>query len=458
MESLGTPENPLRVAIVGSGPAAFYAADHLQKQSDVACRIDMYDKLPTPYGLVRGGVAPDHQKIKSVTKVYDKIASHPSFRFFGNVEIGKDVRHDELLQYYHAVIYAVGAQSDRRMGVAGEDLPGSHAATEFVAWYNGHPEYVHCKFDLTQESAAVVGNGNVAMDVARILASSYDELAKTDIADYALDALKHSQIKTIYVLGRRGPAQAAFTNAEIKELGEMAHADIIVSPEDAQLDELSKEFLIKNPDAGVQRNVEVLHEFSKRQPTGKPKRIIMKFLVSPDALIGKERVESVILRHNVLKPSDDGSLRPKSTDRTETIPAGLVFRSIGYKGTPLTGLPFDEKNGTVPNDHGRVLSEGRTLPGVYVAGWIKRGPSGVIGTNKPDAVETVNKLIEDMKSGIVKTVSGNDILPLLSERKIRFFTFSDWQKLDKLEQAKGQASGRPRVKFTTVDEMWKAIH
>jgi ferredoxin--NADP+ reductase len=458
MESLGTPGNPLRVAIIGSGPAAFYAADHLQKQNDVACRIDMYDKLPTPYGLVRGGVAPDHQKIKSVTKVYDKIASHPSFRFFGNVEIGRDVRHDELLHYYHGVIYAVGAQSDRRMGIAGEDLPGSHAATEFVAWYNGHPEYVHFKFDLTQENVAVVGNGNVAMDVARILASSYDELAKTDIANYALEALKHSRVKTIYLLGRRGPAQAAFTNTEIKELGEMADADIIVSPEDERLDELSKEHLAKNPDAGVQRNVEILHEFSKRQPTGKPKQIIMKFLVSPDALTGKERVESVVLRHNVLKPSDDGSLRPKSTDRTEIIPAGLVFRSIGYKGTPLAGLPFDEKNGTVPNDHGRVWSAGHAWPGVYVAGWIKRGPSGVIGTNKPDAVETANKMIEDMKSGILKAVSGNDILPLLSERKIRFFTFPDWQKLDKLEQGKGQASGRPRVKFTTVDEMWNAIH
>lgn len=459
MPSLGTSDHPLRVAIIGSGPAAFYAADHLQKQSGVVNRIDMFDKLPTPYGLVRGGVAPDHQKIKSVTKVYDKIAVNASFRFFGNVEIGKDVRHDELMQYYHGVIYAVGAQSDRRMGIAGEDLPGSHAATEFVAWYNGHPEYTHFNFDLTRESVAVVGNGNVAMDVARILASSYEELSKTDIADYALEALKHSRVKTIYVLGRRGPAQAAFTNAEIKELGEMAEADIIVSPEDARLDDLSAEYLTKNPDAGAQRNVEVLQEFARRQPTGKPRRIIMKFLVSPDSLIGTEHVESVILRHNVLKPSDDGTLRPKATDRTETISAGLVFRSIGYKGVPLADLPFDEKKGTIPNDHGRVTGDGgKALPGVYVTGWIKRGPSGVIGTNKPDAVETANKLIEDMRNDTLNSADRSDILPLLSERKIRFFTFSDWQKLDKLEQAKGQPLGRPRVKFTTVDEMWKAIH
>ncbi|MEZ4672041.1 MAG: FAD-dependent oxidoreductase [Anaerolineae bacterium] len=246
--SLGTQDNPLRVAIIGSGPSGFYAADHLQKQADLTVKIDMYDRLPTPYGLVRGGVAPDHQKIKSVTKIYDRIAQQDNFRFFGNVEFGKDITHSDLAQHYHAIIYAVGAQTDRHMGIPGEDLPGSHPATEFVAWYNAHPDFADHQFDLTQENVAVVGLGNVAMDVIRILARTPDELTETDIADYALEALHHSNVKNIYVLGRRGPAQSAFTNPEIKELGELDDASVIVAPEEVVLDAFSQAYVNSGED------------------------------------------------------------------------------------------------------------------------------------------------------------------------------------------------------------------
>ncbi len=443
----------IRVAVVGSGPAAFYAADHLLKQS---CAVDMFEKLPTPFGLVRGGVAPDHQKIKSVTKVYDKIALQKGFRFFGNVEIGKDIRHAELQRVYHAIVYAVGAQSDRQMGIPGEDLAGSHAATEFVAWYNGHPDFVQCRFDLSQKQVAVVGNGNVAMDVVRILASSHEELARTDIADYALEALRHSQVREIYLLGRRGPAQAAFTNTEIKELGEMAEADILIAPDELELDPLTQEFLAVHPDTSVARNLEIMKEFAWRAPSGRPKRIIAKFLVSPDALAGTERVESMVLRQNILIKTEDGSLRPKATDRTVTIPVGLVFRSIGYKGVPVPDLPFDEKAGIIPNVRGRVMSGGVTMKGAYVAGWIKRGPSGVIGTNKPDGIETANAVLEDAPT--LPAPTDTDITVLLKTRGTRVFSYSDWQKIDQIEQSRGASQNRPRVKFTTVSEMWNVLH
>jgi ferredoxin--NADP+ reductase len=458
----GTASNPLRVAIIGSGPSAFYAADHYQKQPGLVVQIDMFDRLPTPFGLVRGGVAPDHAKIKSVTKVYDKIAQHPNFRFFGHVEFGRDLTMADVQKYYHQVVFAVGAQTDRAMGIPGEDLAGSHAATEFVAWYNGHPDYRELQFDLTQERAVVVGVGNVAMDVARILASSYNELVKTDIADYALDALKQSKVREIFVLARRGPAQAAFTNPEIKELGEMEEADIVVKVDEADLDPLSREALQGHPDSTVENNVRILQEYAKRPKQGSKKTIYMRFLVSPVELAGEGRVQTIKVVKNVLQQGSDGALRPKATDRSETFDAGLVFRSIGYRGVALPGVPFDEKNGVIPNKQGRVYDpkSEQLVTGVYAAGWIKRGPSGVIGTNKPDAQESVNLALEDLKAGktLSSSVSARETVDaLLRERKVRFVTYQDWMRLDKLEVENGKKIGRPRVKFTRVEDMLKAL-
>ncbi len=459
---LGTAANPLRVAIIGSGPSAFYAAEALLKQTDRVVEIDMFERLPTPHGLVRGGVAPDHPKIKSVSKVYDKIAASPTFRFYGHVDFGKDITHDDLTQHYHQIVYAVGAQTDRRMGIPGEDLPGSHPATEFVGWYNAHPDYRDLQFDLTQTHVAVVGNGNVAMDVARILASTREELAVTDIADYALEALANSRVTDIYVLGRRGPAQAAFTNPEIKELGLLKDAEVRVLHEEAELDHLSSEDMLKSDDRTAQANVQTLMRYSIQAPNGKRFRIHMRFLVSPVELIGTDRVEAIKLVKNELYRADDGSLRPRPTNETETLPVGLVFRSIGYKVVALPGVPLDARGGLIPNADGRVLNPEQhiTVTGEYVVGWIKRGPSGIIGTNKPDSVATVRGMNEDAAEGRTLTPSEPSraaVEALLAARGVEVVTYADWLLLDQHEQAVGQAEGRPRQKLSRVDEMLATI-
>lgn len=460
---VGTQTVPLRVAIIGAGPSGFYAADALLKQTDVNVEVDMFDRLPTPYGLVRGGVAPDHQKIKSVTKVYEKIAAHPHFRLYGNVTFGTDLTHTDFKAYYHQIIYAVGAQTDRHLGIPGEKLPGSHAATEFVAWYNAHPDYRDLTFDLSQEKVAVIGNGNVAMDVARILASTYDELFKTDIADYALNALRNSRVTDIYILGRRGPAQAAFTNPELKELGEMQVAEVIVRPEDATIDALSASDLAAHPDAMVAKNLQTLAKYVGQTPQGKPRRIHMRFLVSPVEITGNEHVESIRLVKNVLQAAPDGSLKAKATDQYEDLPVGLVFRSIGYVGVPLPGVPFDSRAGVIPNKDGRVFDQatGQLVPGEYVVGWIKRGANGIIGTNKPDSQATADALLADVPT-LTPVSPANatraSIEALLHERKPTFTTFPDWLVLDQLEIANGQKLGRPRLKFSRVEDMLAAVN
>ncbi len=464
MAHIGTSDNPLRVAIIGSGPSGFYAADHLQKQKDLVVQIDMYDKLPTPFGLVRGGVAPDHQKIKSVTKVYDKIAENPNFRFYGNVTFGKDITYADLADHYHAIIYAVGAQTDRALGIPGEHLIGSHPATEFVGWYNGHPDYRHLQFDLSQTSAAIIGVGNVAMDVARILARSEAELKTTDIADYALEALSKSSIREIHIFGRRGPAQAAFTNPEIKELGEMEEADLIIPPREIMIDPLSRAYL-DSPDADKKdvKNVQIMEEFSKRAPQGKRKRIYMHFLASPVELFGEECVQGMKIVRNELVSDGKGGVRPQPTDQYEIFDVGLVFRSVGYMGVALPDVPFYEKWGTIPHELGRVLTaheSGVHHTGNYVVGWIKRGPSGIIGTNKPDSIETVDSLLADVKAGQLLTPqhpSRDAVESLLKTRGIRVVTYADWQRLDRLEVARGEALGRPRLKFCTIEEMLTAL-
>jgi ferredoxin--NADP+ reductase len=460
----GTEAQPLRVAIVGAGPTGFYATDQLFRQPDLVIDVDMYDRVPTPYGLVRAGVAPDHQKIKSVTAAFDKVAAHPRFRFFGAVELGRHLSMDDLRAHYHMIIYTTGAQTDRRMGIPGEDLQRSHAATEFVAWYNGHPDYRDLTFDLSQERAAVVGVGNVAADVARILSRTPEELAATDIADYALEALSASRIREVCVLGRRGPAQAAFTNPEVRELGELAGADVTARPEEVEPDELTRQALERAPDRATQKKVEILKEFSRRTPTGKPKRLVMRFLVSPVELLddGRGGVTGMRLVRNRLYATATGTLQPKATDEFEHLPVGLVFRSVGYRGVPLPGVPFNDDWGVILNEKGRVLDAQTKLPlvGQYTAGWIKRGPTGVIGTNKPDAAETVSGMLEDLARDIhlrPADPSPAAVERLVRERQPQYLSYQDWLRLDEIETRRGKETGRPRVKFTRVKDMLAAL-
>lgn len=464
MSHIGSESNPLRVAIIGSGPTGFYTTEHIFKQKELVAEIDMYDRLPTPYGLVRFGVAPDHQKIKTVTRAYERTAKNPRFRFYGNVEFGQDVTIEDLRRHYHQIVFCTGAQSDRKMGIPGEDLEGSHPATEFVAWYNGHPDYRDYHVDLSQEYAAVVGIGNVAMDVARILTRTPEELAQTDIADYALEALSKSKIEQVYILGRRGPAQAKFTNPEIKELGEMADADIVVLPEEAALDPLSQADLENSNDRGMMKNVEILQDYAGREPSGKSRKIHMRFLVSPVELFGNDQNQVVRMRlvKNELYATEAGTLRPRATDQFEEIPAGLVFRSVGYRGLPLPDVPFFDKWGVILNQQGRVLNPDTQDPvtGQYTAGWIKRGPSGVIGTNKPDALETVNCMMDDLAAGAMLTPENPEVAAaesLVKERQPNYFTFADWLKLDEIEVANGEKLGRPRLKFTSIETMLAAL-
>jgi ferredoxin/flavodoxin---NADP+ reductase len=439
------PRMPFRVAVVGSGPAGFYAAGALL-DAQPGFEVDMIERLPTPWGLVRLGVAPDHPKLKSVSRAFERIAEKPGFRFFGNVEVGRDLSHADLLRLYDAVIYAFGAQTDKRLGIPGEDLSGSWSATEFVAWYNGHPDYQELPFDLDVERAVVIGNGNVALDVARMLALTPDELAPTDTTDPAIEAIGSSPVREIVIVGRRGPAQASWTTQELKEMGELAGADVSVDP--ADLDGADAE------DTQTQRNLEVLRGFAARESSGKPLTIRFLFFRSPVAIRGDSRVESIDLVRNRLE-EQDGRLLAVATDEHETLECGLVFRSVGYRGVGLPDVPFDEARGTIRNEGGRVTGVERT----YCAGWIKRGPTGIIGTNKKDATETVARLLEDVGHGRIThnpAATPEAVERSLADRGVRAVIYSGWASIDELERAAGEKLGRPRVKLRTWDELLEA--
>jgi ferredoxin/flavodoxin---NADP+ reductase len=445
-------DSALRVAVVGSGPAGFYAAGHLLA-SDAAIEVDILERLPTPWGLVRLGVAPDHPNIKSVSRVYEKIAKRPGFRFLGNVEVGRDLDHDDLMRLYDAVVYSVGAQTDRRLGIPGEDLPGSWAATEFVAWYNGHPDYQSLSFDLSGHRAVVVGNGNVAIDVARMLALADAELATTDTTDMAIDAILGSGIEEILMLGRRGPAQASFTTLELKELGELADADVAVDPCELELEPESEPALAESI---VARNMKVLREYAARPPSGKRRTLKLRFRVSPVAILGETRVEAIEIVRNELVADKEGRVRAVATGEREVIPCGIVFRSVGYQGVAMEGVPFDEDRCTMRNRSGRVLDErGEPISGVYCTGWIKRGPTGIIGTNKKDATETVEALLEDVREGrlLRRKTSAEAVDACLAERGIDVVTYRGWDAIDALERGRGEELGRPRVKLLTWEEL-----
>ncbi|MEX2193777.1 MAG: FAD-dependent oxidoreductase [Thermoleophilaceae bacterium] len=450
-----------RVAIVGAGPAgAFAAAGVLRAGGDA--EIDLFERLPTPWGLLRGGVAPDHQEIKRLDETFDRETLGRGCRFLGNVEVGVDISHAELMRHYTAVIYATGAQTDKSLGIPGEDLPGSWAATEFVAWYNGHPDYRRLEFDLSAERAVVIGNGNVAADVTRMLTLSAAELERTDVADHALEALRESRVREVVVLGRRGPAQAAFTSAELRELGNLDGVELRVDPADVELDPVSREWLAEHGTFTARKNVELLRGFAGRraQPDA-GRRIELRFLSSPLDIRGNERVEAVVVGRNQIVRSDDGALRARGTDEgAETIDCGLVLRSVGYRAVPLPDVPFDEHGFVLPNERGRVLTPGgRPLPGVYAVGWIKRGPTGILGTNKRDAEETAGCLAEDLRAGALPPPAEpgrEQIDALLAERKPDLVTAEGWRAIDGQELERGRAGQRPRVKLASRDELLDA--
>ena len=453
---------PLRVAIVGSGPAGFYAADHLFKHAETPVEVDMFDRLPTPFGLVRGGVAPDHQKIKNVTRVFDRIAQQDAFCFFGGVDIGSDVTVDELERFYHAVIYATGAQTDRPLGIPGEELPGSFSATEFVAWYNGHPEFRDRTFDLSMEEVVIVGVGNVAVDVARVLCRTPAELEKTDIADYALEALRASNVRRIHLLGRRGPAQAAFTNPELRELGDLQTADLIIRQRDLVLDPYTKRYLEENPDRETSTKIDTLRQVAGRPSKGAPRELHLRFYESPvEILPGSDgRVRGVRVVRNRIEPRGE-RLSAIPTDESEELSAGAVFRSVGYRGLPIDGLPFDEQRGVIPNELGRIVdTDGTTRRGHYVAGWIKRGPSGVIGTNKPCSIETAVRVLEDHALSRLSPPEAPGraaVRAFIEERRPGHFSYADWLCIDAHETKLGQLAGRPRRKLTSDEEFREAL-
>jgi ferredoxin/flavodoxin---NADP+ reductase len=444
------------IAIIGAGPSAFYAAAALIGQDDVDVRVDIFDRLTAPYGLVRYGVAPDHQRIKAVANLYEKTALDERVRFFGGVDFGTHITLDDLRPMYDMVVFATGAQSDRNLGIPGEDLPGSMSATEFVAWYNGHPDYKDLNPDLSHPGVAVVGVGNVAMDVARILARSYDELKTTDIADHALHALKESRVTDIYVLGRRGPAQAKFTNPEIREFGKIENATPVVKQDELALDPDSQKTV--DGDRLTRTNIEILREYADNPHEDRPRRVHFRFLVSPVEITGDGKVENLRIERNKLVCTPDGYLNAEGTGEFEELAVGMVLRSVGYFGVPLPGVPFDKRKGVIPNDYGRVLNPDtdNVIPGAYVVGWAKRGPTGVIGTNKKDAEETVDRLLEDARNLRRASEPSQDVVNLLKERGCNFLTFEQWQKVNAAEVEAGKPQNRPRVKFITPEEMHTA--
>ncbi|RAU93968.1 NADP oxidoreductase [Mycobacterium colombiense] len=450
---------PYHVAIVGSGPSGFFAASSLLKAADgsedIDIAVDMLEMLPTPWGLVRSGVAPDHPKIKSISKQFEKTSQDPRFRFFGNISVGEHVQADELAERYDAVVYAVGAQSDKALNIPGENLPGSIAAVDFVGWYNAHPNFEEATPDLSGARAVVVGNGNVALDVARILVTDPDVLGQTDIADHALESLRPCGVDEVVVIGRRGPLQTAFTTLELRELGDLENVDVIVDP--AQLEDVSDEDAAAAGKTAKQ-NINVLRDYAKRDPRPGHRRIVLRFMTSPIEIKGKDRVEAIVLGRNELVTDDNGWVSAKDTGEREELPVQLVVRSVGYRGVPTPGLPFDEKTATIPNSGGRI--EGSRNE--YVVGWIKRGPTGVIGTNKKDSQDTVDTLLADLAGADGLADFPGDhadrLADWLASRQPKLVTSAHWDLIDAHERAAGEPHGRPRVKLPSLAKLLRVSH
>jgi ferredoxin--NADP+ reductase len=437
------------IAIIGSGPSGFFAAEGLLK-SDAGARVDMFDRLPTPYGLVRSGVAPDHQHIKQVVKVFDVLANNPKFAFFGNVDVGRDLSLDHLRSRYDAVILAYGASAGTRLSIPGSQLPQSITATDFVGWYNGHPDFTNLDPRFDHECAVIIGQGNVAIDVARILLSDHARLAKTDIADHALEALRHSRVRRVHLVGRRGPIQASFTTAELRELLDLSDVRVVIDHDAMQLGEEDHGFLELPANAAIKRNVDIINAAASRDMNGAAtKELYLDFLVSPFSIEGSDRVEAVHFARNRLEGPVNGRKAVPCKERF-SISAGLTIASIGFHGRPLGDVPFDEQRGIIPNVEGRVTGEMNGAAPLYVTGWIKRGATGIIGTNRADAVETVRTLLSDFRDQrwLVRTDRQRDTL--LANPRI---DFADWKRIDEAECLSGRAAGRPRRKIVSIDAM-----
>lgn len=451
---LGSADYPLRVAVVGSGPSGFYAAEALL-DSGRAVEVDLLERLPVPYGLVRFGVAPDHPKLKSVTTTFDGIARDPRVRFFGNVGLGREIDADRLAALYHAVIVATGADADRRLGIPGEDLPGVHAASDFVGWYNGKPECAGLRFDLSQEAVVVVGQGNVAIDVCRILAKPVDELRRTDITEHALDALAASRVREIHLVGRRGPVQAKWTPKELRELGALPGWQPVVEPHALDLDEASRAELADPALAQAAKNLEILRGFADRSREAL-RPLFLHFQECPAALHGAGRLQEVVLEAQRLA-GPPGAQVAVPTGRRRALPAGLLFRSVGYRSRALPGLPFDARQGTLPHRDGRVLAaDGEVLRRWYVTGWIKRGPTGVIGTNRLDSVETVAAVLQDLPALEAARPGRAALRAMLEAAGHRVVSFEHWLAIEHAERERGRQLSKPAEKFVRVPDMLAA--
>lgn len=452
----GSAERPLRVAVIGSGPAGFYVADALLKARDLVVEIDMFERLPAPFGLVRSGVAPDHQRIKQAARAFERTAAHAGFRFFGNVTVGVDVGVDELRALYDQVVLATGSAIDRKLGVPGEELAGVHSALSFVGWYNGHPDFTTERFDLSVSRAAVIGVGNVAMDVTRTLIRRPDELEETDIASYALDVLRESRVREVLVLGRRGPAQAAFTQSELEDIAGLDGVQVRVDAEPLRQARSEPDL-----DSTALRLLDFLEELADAPELGAERVVRLRFLISPCELAGDgRRVRSLVVEQNALAIDDGGLAAACGTGCRQHEEAGLVLRAIGFAGVPIPGVPFDERRGIVPNLDGRVIdATGAPIPGLYAVGWIKRGPRGLIGANKGDAAATAERMLEDARA--IGPVHAADQTPrieaLLRGRGVRVVSFPEWRVLDEMERATGRKMGKVREKFTSIEAMLRAL-
>lgn len=442
----------IRIAIIGSGPAGFYAAEALLKRSDAAVHVDMFERLPTPYGLVRGGVAPDHQKIKNVSRVFAATADRPTFRFLGNVSLGRDVTVEDLRRHYHQIVYATGNEADRRLGIPGEGIARSTPASVFVGWYNGHPDYREATIDLSVPRVAVVGNGNVAVDAARILLRTGKELERTDVAAHALETLRASKVREVFMLGRRGPAQAAFSPAELRELGMMEAADPVVAP--AELAGCPE----STGNTESDKNLAILRDFAAREPRPEAKRLYLRFLVSPTEILADAEggVRGLRLEKNRLEQRDDGSLAARGTGEIETLDVGMVLPAIGYVADPIVDVPYDEKTRTIANEDGRVVDAASraVIANEYVVGWARSGPRGLIGEHKRASALVVEHMVADSAGLTGRELPPPDaIVNLLRERGVQVVSFEDWKQLDEVEVARGARRGAPRDKLVEVEAM-----
>ena len=447
----------MRVAIIGSGPAGFYAAEALLRRTDTIIHVDMFDRLPTPYGLVRGGVAPDHQSIKAVIRVYEKTAARPTFRFLGNVCLGRDVTVEDLRQHYHQIVYAVGNEDDRRLGIPCEGIARCTPVAVFIGWYNGHPDYRQAKIDLSVSRVAVVGNGNTAIDAARILLHTPAELEKTDIAEHALETLRHSQVREVYILGRRGPEQASFTPPELKEFGEMEDVDPIVAPEG-----LAGCVIPETANTQQEKNLKILQSYAARQHGGKAKKLHLRFLVSPTEIIADAdgKVAGLVLEKNRLEVQPDGTISARGTGATEVLEVGMVLTAIGFAAKRIAGVPYDEKARVIANEDGRVVDpvSRSVIANEYVVGWARTGPQGLIGPHKAASAHVVEHMIADGAGLEARKLPEREAIDsLLRQRGVQIVSFNDWKRLDDVEVARGERRGAPRDKIVDVESMLEVL-